>query len=45
MKIIQKGKNLYKKANWFQENEKELYTLGCFIIGFFCFVLAVLIRG
>lgn len=44
MKIIQKG-NVYRKVDWFKENEKELYTLGCIIVGFLCFILAVLIRG
>lgn len=44
MKIIKKG-NIYRKAGWFKENEKELYILGCIILGFFCFVLAMLIRG
>lgn len=44
MKIIKKG-NVYKKAGWFKENEKEIYTLGCIIVGFLCFVVAMLIRG
>ena len=44
MKIVKKG-NVYKKASWFKENEKELYTLGCIIAGFLCFVVAMLIRG
>lgn len=44
MKIIKKG-NIYRKANWFDENEYELYVIGCAIVGFFCFVLAVFIRG
>lgn len=45
MKIIGKGKNVYKRASWFQENEKEILILACIIIGFFCFVVAMLIRG
>ena len=44
MKIVKKG-NVYRKASWFKENEKELYTLGCIITGFLCFIVAVLIRG
>ena len=45
MKVIRKGKNVYRKASWFKENEKELYILGCIIVGFLCFVVAMLIRG
>ena len=44
MKIIQKG-NVYKKVGWFKENEKEIYILGCIVVGFLCFVLAMFIRG
>ena len=44
MKIIKKG-NVYRKASWFKENEKELYTLGCIIVGFLCVVVAMFIRG
>ena len=44
MKIIKKG-NVYKKANWFKQNECDLYLFGSVVIGFFCFVFAVLIRG
>ena len=44
MKIIKKG-NVYKRANWFQENEEKIYILGCIIVGFFCFFLAILIIG
>ena len=44
MKIIKKG-NIYRKANWLDENEYELYLIGCAIVGFFCFVLAMFIRG
>ena len=44
MKIIKKG-NVYKKASWFKENEEEIYIVGCVIVGFLCFVVAVLIRG
>lgn len=44
MKIIKKG-NVYRKAGWFKENEKEIYTLGCIIVGFLCFVVTMLIRG
>lgn len=44
MKIIKKG-NVYRKATWFDENEFEIYAVGCAIIGFLCFVVAQLIRG
>lgn len=44
MKIIKKG-NVYRKASWFKENEKEIYILGCIIVGFLCFVVAMFIRG
>lgn len=44
MKIIKKG-NVYRKASWFKENEKEIYTLGCIVVGFLCFVVVMLIRG
>ena len=44
MKIIKKG-NVYRKAGWFKENEKEIYIVGCAIVAFFCFVVAILIRG
>lgn len=44
MKIIKKG-NVYRKATWFDENEFEIYAVGCTIIGFLCFVVAQLIRG
>lgn len=44
MKIIKKG-NVYRRAGWWKENEEEIYTLGCVIVGFFCFVLAMFIRG
>ena len=44
MKIIKKG-NIYRKACWFKENEKEIYILGCIIVGFLCFVVAMFIRG
>ena len=44
MKIIKKG-NIYRKANWFNENEEEIYIVLSAIVGFFCFVLAMLIRG
>ena len=37
--------NIYRKANWFKQNEKEIYTLGCIVVGFLCFVLAMFIRG
>lgn len=45
MKIVKAGKNLYKRMSWFKENEKDIYTLGCIIVGFLCFILAILIRG
>lgn len=44
MKIIKKG-NVYRKAGWFKENEYEIYVIGCVIIGFLCFVVAMFIRG
>lgn len=44
MKIIKKG-NIYKKAGWFKENEREIYLVGCVIAGLLCFILAILIRG
>ena len=44
MKIIKKG-NVYKKAGWFKENEEEILTVACIVVGFFCFVVAMLIRG
>ena len=44
MKVIKKG-NIYRKANFFERNKFEIYLLGSVIVGFFCFVLAVLIRG
>ena len=44
MKIIKKG-NVYRKVSWFKENEKEIYTLGCIIVGFLCFAVAMFIRG
>lgn len=44
MKIIKKG-NVYKRGGWFKEHEKEVYVIGCIIVGYLCFVLAVLIRG
>ena len=31
MKIIKKG-NIYKKANWFQENEQDIYIVLCTIV-------------
>ena len=42
MKIIKKG-NVYKKANWFKENEFGIYVFGCIVVGFLCVVLAILI--
>ena len=44
MKIIKKG-NVYRKLSWFKENEYEIYLVGCIVVGFLCFVVAVLIRG
>ena len=44
MKLIKKG-NVYRKPSWFKRNEKDIYTLGCIIVGFLCFILAILIRG
>ncbi len=44
MKIIKKG-NVYKKASWFKENEEEIFIVACVVVGFFCFVVAMLIRG
>ena len=44
MKVIKK-RNVYKRANWFKEHEKEIYTFGCVIVSFFCFVEAMFIRG
>lgn len=44
MKIIKKG-NVYRKVGWFKENEQDIYIMACVIVGFLCFVLAVLIRG
>lgn len=44
MKIIKKG-NVYRKATWLDENEFEIYAVGCAIIGFLCFVVVQLIRG
>ena len=44
MKVIKKG-NVYKRVNWFKEHEKEIYTFGCVIAGFFCFVAVMFIRG
>lgn len=44
MKIIKRG-NVYRKANWFQQNEYEIYVIGCTVVGFFCFVVAMFIRG
>lgn len=45
MKVVQKGKNIYKKANWFQENEKEIYSVGIAILALINFILINLIRG
>ena len=44
MKIIKKG-NIYRKTSWFKENEYEIYFIGCVIVGFLCFVIAMFIRG
>ena len=44
MKIIKKG-NIYKKVSWFKEHEDEILFVGCIIVGFFCFVVAMFIRG
>lgn len=44
MKVIKKG-NVYRKANWFKQNEKEIYSFGCVILGLICYILACLIRG
>jgi hypothetical protein len=44
MKIFKRG-NVYKKAGWFKEHEDDLLFLGIIIVGFFCFILAMLIRG
>lgn len=44
MKIIKKG-NVYRKAGWFKENEKELYIMIAVILGFIDFILLMLIRG
>ena len=44
MKIIKKG-NVYKRGSWLKEHEKDIYTIGCIIIGFLCFVVAMFIRG
>lgn len=44
MKVIKKG-NIYRKANWFKRNEKEIYTILSSILGLIAFILACLIRG
>ena len=44
MKIIKKG-NVYKKAGWFKEYEYEILIVACTVVGFWCFILAMLIRG
>lgn len=44
IKLVKKG-NIYKRESWFKQNEKEIYIVLCTIVGFWCFVLAMLIRG
>lgn len=44
MKIIKKG-NIYRKAGWFKEHEFEMLVAACAVTGFWCFILAMLIRG
>lgn len=44
MKVIKKG-NIYRKANWFKQNEKEIYIIFCAVLFVIDFILACLIRG
>lgn len=44
MKIVRKG-NTYRKASWLKEHEKDIWIIGCVIVGFAVFVMAMLIRG
>ena len=44
MKIVRKG-NTYRKASWLKEHENDIWIIGCAIVGFAVFVMAVLIRG
>lgn len=44
MKLIKKG-NVYKRQSWLKEHEYEILITLCIIVGFFCFVLAMIIRG
>ena len=43
MRIKRVGKNTYRKAGLFDEFETWLVL--CAIAGYFCFILAMLIRG
>lgn len=44
MRVVKKG-NVYRKAGWFREHEKEIFTLLCIAAGFAVFVMAEVIRG
>lgn len=44
MKVIKKG-NIYRKANWFKRNEKEIYIILCTVLFIIDFILVCLIRG
>jgi hypothetical protein len=43
MKIIQEG-NVYRRASWFEEHEKGIFTFGCVLIGVFCFAVLHFIK-
>ena len=44
MKIVKKG-NTYRKVSWLKEHENDIWIIGCTIMGFAVFVMAMLIRG
>lgn len=41
MIIIKRG-NVYKRAGWLKEHERELLLVGCTIISYFLIVLTVI---
>ncbi len=43
MKIIKKGKNTYRKASWFRENEKEIFAVLIAVLALINFILIMLI--